>query len=141
MFGLLRGVRVSNNSCILKPLFFALREERRLFYAGEEMKYLIAAAYTALCLSMFSGCGKPAPRTAEQILNTPQTKSEAAELMQSLDRDAAEQNLTPQVLQHIRRQMKGRLLSAGMSEEEIETWIESNPHTSGSTNITTNRKE
>jgi hypothetical protein len=95
------------------------------------MKILITAACAAFCLSLFPGCGKTEPRTPEQILNIPQSKTEASALMQSLDRDAAEQNLTLPALHHIRRQMKGRLLSAGMSEAEIEEWIESEPETNG----------
>ena len=95
------------------------------------MKNLVIAICAALGLLVFSGCGKSEPRTPKQILNIPQTITEASALMQSLDRDAAEQNLTLPALKHIRRQMKGRLLSAGMREAEIEEWIESEPEING----------
>jgi hypothetical protein len=92
----------------------------------------------ALCLSLLTGCGKASPRTQNEKLNNPHSKSEAIELMRSVDKKGAELNWEPQELQYIRRQMKGRLLSAGMSEKDINSWIESELRTNTLTNKRSN---
>lgn len=60
-------------------------------------------------------------------MNTPASRNEAAVLMDAIDSKGRDLGWPPEVLRNVRRSMKGRLLAAGMREQEVEKWIASLP--------------
>ena len=61
----------------------------------------------------------------ERILNAPKTRQDAATLMRSVDIESRKREWPRNVTEHFRRRMKGRLISAGMKEKEVDKWVES----------------
>ena len=55
----------------------------------------------------------------------PSSPEEAALLMQDLDEQAYESGWESGVLRHMREQMRGRLHVAGLSDAEIDKWVQS----------------
>lgn len=85
---------------------------------------LLAAASAALLALVAAGCRR-APAPPASPFNQPATREDARAVMRAVDAEAAAHRWEPQVLREVRRRMTGRLLSAGLSEEEIAAWIES----------------
>ncbi len=46
-------------------------------------------------------------------------------LMRDLDQEADESDWEVQVLGHMRKQMRGRLLAAGLDDVEVDAWVQS----------------
>ena len=59
------------------------------------------------------------------MLNAPADGEEAIVLMESVDAEAANRGWSRAVARQFRGRMKGRLLSAGMTEEDVDRWIAS----------------
>ncbi len=79
---------------------------------------------TLLCgLLLVCGCSKSIPRSADAVLNTPSNRQEAVSLMQTVSRDAGTNALEPAAAEQFRSNMRGRLLTAGLSEQEVQDWI------------------
>ena len=71
----------------------------------------------------FCGCVKRAERPPAQVANVPTSRAEALNLMQAVDAEGAARDWDANVTAQVRRRMTGRLLSAGMMNEEVERWI------------------
>ena len=85
-----------------------------------------------------AGCRREAPRTSKQILNFPSSRLEGIGLMESVDDEGRSAGWSAGVTREVRRRMTGRLLVAGLNEEEIDRWVMS-PLSRGSQ--TENREE
>lgn len=55
----------------------------------------------------------------------PSSREEALMLMRDLDQEADESDWEVQVLGHMRKQMRGRLLAAGLDDVEVDAWVQS----------------
>lgn len=88
---------------------------RRMVFVG-----LVLAGGT-----LTSGCAKRNARTPGQVLNSPRTEMEGRALMRNIEREGMARAWPPAVNRHMRGGLKGRLLTAGMEEREIDAWIAS----------------
>ena len=83
------------------------------------------------------GCRGRAPRSSSSDWNRPRSPDEARALMAALDRQSVELGWPEGVRRHMRHAMRGRLLAAGLTEEEIEQWIQSDFQDKTTTRIPT----
>lgn len=59
----------------------------------------------------------------DDAFNVPASREDARLVMQELDRQAFDQNWDQTVTREMRRRLTGRLLNAGLSQNEIDAWI------------------
>lgn len=79
---------------------------------------------TCLCgVLLVCGCSQSLPRSVDEVLNTPSNRQEAVALMQTVAHDVTANALNKDACRRFRQGFVGRLVCAGLSEQEICNWV------------------
>ena len=78
---------------------------------------------TLIIVLAVCGCQHNEERTHQRVLNAPASREEGWSLMRAVDGEGITRQWSMGVTHEVRRRMSGRLLTAGLSVEEIEGWI------------------
>jgi hypothetical protein len=78
----------------------------------------------ALCFILLGCARKETPADESvRILNEPRTREEAIQLMAAVTSDARTNDWSPEVARDFKRRMKSRLITAGLKEAQVDSWI------------------